>query len=61
MLKLRKEKCGGCGACVAICKFDALKLKPSQLEITLENCTLCGECALVCPVGALEIEDEQKI
>ncbi|MCJ7509122.1 MAG: 4Fe-4S binding protein [candidate division Zixibacteria bacterium] len=61
MLQLEKEECGQCGACIATCRFDALRLSPSQLEITMENCTLCGECVLVCPAYALKMEDEQKI
>ena len=58
MLKLKEEICGQCGACVAVCGFDALRLESEKLKIFLESCTLCGDCVVVCPVFALEIEND---
>lgn len=58
MLKMKQKICGECGACVAVCQFEALELTAGELEISYQNCTLCGECVLVCPVSALEIKDE---
>ena len=49
-----KEKCNGCGTCVAICPMKnmgliARKVRPSN------KCTLCYRCVSSCPTGALTI------
>ncbi len=55
MLNINKDKCTGCGLCVKVCPFDAMKLIDDKAEAN-EACTLCGACIKVCPVDALSIE-----
>ncbi len=53
-----KEKCIGCGACVASCPVNAIKLgKDGQAEIDKEKCIKCHTCESICPMGAIKIED----
>lgn len=50
------EKCTGCGECVRVCPYGALRLgedgKPALWPLACEG---CGACKLVCPVGAISI------
>jgi ferredoxin len=55
-LTLDVAACGECGLCVAVCGYDALRLRPTELEITHSACVLCDACVIACPTGALQIE-----
>ncbi len=49
--KADSSACIGCGACVEVCKYDAIKLSEKAVI-----CDLCGgdpECVSRCPTGAL--------
>jgi len=50
--------CTGCGACVEVCREDAIQLSEAGDEpiLSSEKCLSCGQCIAVCPVGALEAE-----
>ncbi len=55
-----KERCRGCGRCLEICPFDAIKLVPSEdgvysAEVLRYNCVGCGGCVGRCPVMAMDI------
>nr|WP_026494924.1 4Fe-4S binding protein [Butyrivibrio sp. WCD3002] len=45
-MKVDKEKCTGCNACIHFCKMDTKKVGDHE-------CIHCGECASVCPEGAI--------
>ena len=50
------QTCVGCGLCVDVCKYDAIKIKDQKALI----CDLCNgkpECVLRCPTEALEYLD----
>jgi heterodisulfide reductase subunit A len=51
------EKCGGCGACVQECCFQAVQLvgegKEQKARIIEAACKGCGVCAGACPNGAV--------
>lgn len=53
-----KEKCVGCGACVALCKNFKLdsngKAEPVKAEVSEITCE--KEAQENCPVGAIKIE-----
>ncbi|MBN1664895.1 MAG: FAD-dependent oxidoreductase [Deltaproteobacteria bacterium] len=54
------ERCRGCGRCVEICPFDAVKLVPNDrgfytAEVLRYNCVGCGGCVGRCPVTAMDI------
>ena len=57
MIVVNIEKCGHCGACVAVCPTNSIELIESCLRIG-DTCTSCATCITVCPVGALTAEGE---
>ena len=52
-LTVDNSLCVECGACVAVCAFDAIFLRAWGIQIIDEECTLCGICVQVCPTCAL--------
>ncbi len=56
-MKIDKEKCIGCGTCVAICPVGAISLDADgKAVIDKEKCINCGACKATCPVDAI-VED----
>jgi NADPH-dependent glutamate synthase beta subunit-like oxidoreductase/NAD-dependent dihydropyrimidine dehydrogenase PreA subunit len=58
--RVDKDRCRGCGRCVDICPFDAVKLVPNErgfytAEVLHYNCVGCGGCVGRCPVTALDM------
>lgn len=51
----KKNKCIGCGSCVAACSKDAIELTPDGVVPTENRCLLCGKCTDACPAAALEM------
>jgi len=49
------DKCTGCGLCIKVCPFAAIKVKDKKAEIEA-NCTLCGSCVDVCKLNAIILE-----
>jgi len=59
MLKIHREVCGYCGACVSVCPEGSLELIDAFLTVNTETCKSCKICVKVCPLGALEVVDEE--
>jgi 2-oxoglutarate ferredoxin oxidoreductase subunit delta len=64
-----KERCKGCGLCVATCPFGVLALT-SELNrygynvaapAAPEKCTACAMCAQMCPDAAIEVYRERPV
>lgn len=55
-----KYGCIGFGDCVAVCKFDAIKVENGLCVVDEEKCTGCGACAEVCPKGIIDVLDAGK-
>ncbi|MFP4657203.1 MAG: mercury methylation ferredoxin HgcB [Desulfonatronovibrionaceae bacterium] len=56
-LRLDKEKCVGCGQCVAVCPHAVFKVTNARAEIVdKDGCMECGACALNCPGKALDLD-----
>jgi MinD superfamily P-loop ATPase len=51
-----KEKCKRCGACFAVCRFDAIVIKGFTIDPL--SCEGCGVCAHICPEKAIKMEDK---
>ena len=56
-IELNQEICSGCGICVALCSYDAIKLKKSDngtvAAIDDLRCKRCGVCVAACPSEAI--------
>jgi len=59
-LRIDKEQCTLCEACLSGCPFNALEVKDDAIYVN-ESCTLCGACIDSCPVEAIEIEGEREV
>jgi heterodisulfide reductase subunit A-like polyferredoxin len=58
--KVDPERCRGCGRCVDICPFNAIRLADGPTgnycaEVVQHNCVGCGGCVGICPVTALDM------
>ncbi|MBN2343466.1 MAG: nitroreductase family protein [Deltaproteobacteria bacterium] len=54
---IEKEKCIGCGKCVAVCPYDAIELIDSKAVVTGKKSMHCGQCAAVCAQQAVTVDD----
>ncbi len=60
MLKIDRNKCVGCKACVQVCPFGALHIdEEKKAVVDPAVCTLCGACVEVCKFDAMEIIREE--
>ncbi len=52
-----EERCYHCGACIAICSTQALRMEPVSKEILFDNklCSGCGLCMPICPSRAMQV------
>jgi MinD superfamily P-loop ATPase len=59
MISIKPEVCGICGACVAICRQNALFLFNATLQVS-GLCNGCNTCVNICPLGAI-IPEQKKL
>ena len=52
-VKIDKETCIGCGACVDVCPVEALEIIDDKAVVDENACTDCGTCIDECPVEAI--------
>ncbi len=53
--RILPEKCTGCGTCLELCRFDAIRKSPAgNYEVDPVACEGCGVCAWFCPEKAIE-------
>ncbi len=56
--------CMGCGQCVEVCPFEAVRVNSGHAEVNSFQCKGCGTCAGACPNKAMHIihyDDRQLI
>jgi NAD-dependent dihydropyrimidine dehydrogenase PreA subunit len=58
--RLEPSRCRGCGRCLEVCAFGALRLEARTLRVDAQVCMGCGVCADRCPAGALTLELEPR-
>ena len=51
-VKVDKDKCSGCGACVDICPVQAIKID-SEKAVINQECVECSVCISQCPQEAI--------
>jgi len=61
-IEINEELCSGCGICVAVCYYDAVRLEKrdggSVAVIDDIRCKRCGLCESACPAWAIRIKDD---
>jgi len=59
-IEVNREICSGCGVCIALCSYDAIKLEKSgngALAVINDfRCKRCGVCVAACPSAAIALE-----
>jgi len=55
-IRVDREKCFDCGACLSLCPTQALRFSPDcSLEVEEEKCVCCEACVPACPVRAITV------
>lgn len=54
-LNIDDKKCVHCGACTAVCKVGALRMKNEDWALAFNEalCTHCNTCLSACPLRAI--------
>jgi NADPH-dependent glutamate synthase beta subunit-like oxidoreductase len=59
-IEVNRDMCSGCGVCVLLCSYDAIKLEQSGdgsvAAIDDRRCKRCGVCVAACPSAAINLE-----
>jgi len=58
---VNRDKCVACGACVAKCPVDAIKIIDKRAVVDEDICIGCGICERSCGVKAITIERRKKL
>jgi nitroreductase/NAD-dependent dihydropyrimidine dehydrogenase PreA subunit len=56
-MKVKKDKCIGCGKCIKDCFVNDIVMKNDKAEIKNVNCFKCGHCIAICPVDAVSTDE----
>lgn len=54
------DLCVGCGSCVELCQFHALRLDDGRSAVDYEKCMGCGVCVDACPQDALSLARDSR-
>jgi Na+-translocating ferredoxin:NAD+ oxidoreductase RNF subunit RnfB len=62
LLKIQRQSCIACYACVRACPVKAIRVQNENVkpEIIPERCIGCGSCVAVCGPGAIVVRDSKK-
>lgn len=59
-IEVIQERCVGCGACVEVCPYGAIKMVEG-LAVIGQGCTLCGACVDPCKFDAILIKGRSLV
>ena len=54
-VKIDKDSCVGCTACIDTCPVEALSMNDDKAIVNEDTCIDCGACIDSCPVGAITL------
>jgi len=55
-MKVNREECVGCGACVNMCPRLAIRFIDNKAYIDQESCIECGTCRAFCGAEAIHAD-----
>ncbi len=55
--KVNLNLCTGCGMCIDVCPYEALKLKDGKAEVNEILCEGCGTCSATCLRAAIQVKN----
>ncbi len=55
-----RDRCIGCGACIAVCPSETLSLKEGKAIASGTQSLSCGHCEAVCPESAIRVRTLQN-
>ncbi|MGB2630660.1 MAG: 4Fe-4S binding protein [Candidatus Omnitrophota bacterium] len=63
IIKLDKNECNGCEACVKICPFEALEYDTVNKKVKVDHkkCCGCGICRAVCKKNAISLRQRLSV
>jgi dissimilatory sulfite reductase (desulfoviridin) alpha/beta subunit len=56
--KLADDPCSQCGACVQVCRENAISLLEGKPVLDPSRCLSCGQCINACPTGILQEKEK---
>ncbi|HYA14320.1 MAG TPA: 4Fe-4S binding protein [Syntrophales bacterium] len=54
-VRIRREDCIGCEACVERCQMEAIRMQDDVAEVDLDRCIGCGLCVTACSSEAINL------
>ena len=59
-MKVNRNLCDVCGACVSVCPVDAIILDEFKVNIDNDKCIICKKCTIACPIKAISEDSDDK-
>ncbi|NSW83299.1 MAG: DUF362 domain-containing protein [Syntrophothermus sp.] len=56
-----RARCHGCGACLEVCAWQAIRRDREGLFVEAESCAVCGNCVAVCSRKAIDFAWDMDI
>jgi MinD superfamily P-loop ATPase len=57
--KVDTERCALCGACLKTCRFGAISMNETHVEVNPIRCEGCAACTLICPEWAIQMVQQK--